>query len=334
MDEDGFKTYLTERKSSEEIISEAIKLMRQFELFLQTNYNESISIDNATGEDAEKFVKKLIDEGENSLENLVTIARYGYFSRNERLYVSMLELVDGSDVGEVLFQKIGEALGESKRDLLFIDTEIPPLGTPSKDKPKFTKNIMERMETELDTTTCQKILSEVAHGIPKDHYKKEREKFIEAGSLDEYLKRKRKQNISTLEKHREEGTLFFNQEITDEVLEYVMSRPDVLTGERRGDVIYHTKIPFLAHKYLKEKDPQMKRYYACHCAWVRETILQDDMDISPNFCYCSGGFTKQPWEVAFGQNLEVRMVKSVLQGDTECAFELPIPDEFLEESGE
>ncbi|MBD3407503.1 MAG: hypothetical protein GF411_15410 [Candidatus Lokiarchaeota archaeon] len=328
MDEEGFKTYLMDRKVSEETISESIELVKRFESFLQENFGEVVSVDTATEDEANRFVRELIQEGTNSLKNLIAIARYGYFSKNQQLYISVLELIDGSDVGEVLFEKIGEAVGDSQRTEIFGDIEIPPIGTPSKDKPKFTKAIMEQMESNLDETTCQKILSSVAHGIPKEYYEKERAKFLEAGNVDEYLKKKREQNISTLEKHREEGTLFFNQEITDEVLKYVKSRPDVLTGERRGDVIYHTKIPFLTHKYLKEKDPKMKRYYACHCAWARETILQEDMEVSPTFCYCSGGFSKQPWEVAFDQDLEVRMIKSALKGDMECAFEIPIPEKY------
>jgi predicted hydrocarbon binding protein len=71
----------------------------------------------------------------------------------------------------------------------------------------------------------------------------------------------------------------------------------------------------------------MKRYYACHCAWARESILSDDVDVSADFCHCSGGFTKQPWEAALDQPLEYEMVKSVLKGDDECSFVIQLPED-------
>jgi hypothetical protein len=129
-----------------------------------------------------------------------------------------------------------------------------------------------------------------------------------------------------LEKHRDEGTPFFNQEITDAVIDFVKSRPDILTGVRKGNKIYHTKIPYMTKEYLAETDEMMKRYYCCHCQWARESIKAGDIEISPTFCYCSAGFTKQPWEVALDQPLEVEIVKSVLKGDLECSFLVHLPE--------
>jgi hypothetical protein len=71
----------------------------------------------------------------------------------------------------------------------------------------------------LDSSTCEKILADVAHGLPRDFRKGEREKFLNAGDIDTYLKEKRERAIAELEKHRDAGTLFFNQYITDEVVD-------------------------------------------------------------------------------------------------------------------
>jgi hypothetical protein len=81
----------------------------------------------------------------------------------------------------------------------------------------------------------------------------------------------------------------------------------------------------MVQEYLEETDEKMKRYYACHCAWARESILDDVVDVSANFCHCSGGFTKMPWEAALDQPLEYEMVKSVLRGDDECSFIIHLP---------
>jgi hypothetical protein len=59
--------------------------------------------------------------------------------------------------------------------------------------------------------------------------------------------------------------MFYANEIDEEVVEYVRKNPEIMGGVRVGDVIYETKIPYMAKKFLHEKDEKMKRYYACHC---------------------------------------------------------------------
>jgi hypothetical protein len=85
----------------------------------------------------------------------------------------------------------------------------------------------------------------------------------------------------------------------------------------------------MAKKYLHEKDPKKKRYYYCHCPWVREAILSG-VKISPNFCYCSAGFEKRPWDVIFDQPVKADVIESVLRGDLVCKFAIHIPKGFLE----
>jgi len=325
MDEDGFREYLVKREVPEEKIVESITLIERFESVIDSDDTLN-GLDSASLNEVTKFVSILIEEKTNTYDNLAALARYGYCMNNMDLYLAVLELFDGAEVPKVLHEKLGDAVGENKRNDVFEGIDLPPLGTPSSEKPKFTKAIMDKMEAVVDPETCQKVLSDVAHGLPDDYWKAEREKYLEAGNIDDYLAAKRKAAIENLEKHRDDGSLFYNQEINDEVVEWVKSRPDVLTGERQGNAIYHTKIPFLAKKYLEETDDRMKRYYACHCAWARETILDGDMKVSPTFCYCSGGFTKKPWEAALDQTLKVEMVKSALKGDDECAFKIYLPE--------
>ena len=226
----------------------------------------------------------------------------------------------------VLHKRLGEHVGEEKRDEILPKDSLPPLGMPDTEKMKVTREVVKRMEKILDPSDCKKILADVAHGLPRNFRKGERKKFLKAGSIDEYLKQKREAAIADLEKHRDDGSLFYNQYISDEVVEFVKSRPDVLSGERKGNTIYHTKIPYMVQEFLEETDEKMKRYYACHCAWARESIMDDEVDVSADFCHCSGGFTKQPWEAALDQPLEYELVKSVLQGDDECSFVIQLPE--------
>jgi hypothetical protein len=98
---------------------------------------------------------------------------------------------------------------------------------------------------------------------------------------------------------------------------------------KEGNVIYVTKIPYMAKKYLHENNERMKRYYACHCTWVREAI-KSGMEISPEFCNCSAGFEKRLWDVIFGRPVKADVLQTVLKGDTICRFAIHIPQEYIE----
>ncbi|MFW9799793.1 MAG: hypothetical protein ACFFD9_05120, partial [Candidatus Thorarchaeota archaeon] len=270
MDREGFRGFLKEKNLSADEIELSISIVERFEEFLGEQ-DPPNTLEYSGSNDAAEFTRLLIDEGINSYRNFVALARYGFFVENSDFYLAFLELIDGGNVIDVLREKLGKTVGEEKRDEVFRGIDMPPLGMPSTQKPTVTKAVMDRMESKIDPETCKRVLSDVAHGIPRNHYKEERERFLKVKNIDEYLEEKRRRAIAQLEKHRDEGTLFFNQEVTDEVVEFVKSRPDIMTGVREGDTIVHTKIPYMTKEYLVETDERMKRYYACHCAWARES---------------------------------------------------------------
>ena len=110
------------------------------------------------------------------------------------------------------------------------------------------------------------------------------------------------------------------QIITQRVVDLVAKNPEILSAVRRGDTLYVTKIPYDPDAYLATNDSRYRRYYACHCPFVREAILRGETDISANWCYCSGGFVKYPYEVILGKELKVDLLQSVLKGDSVCRF--------------
>lgn len=195
----------------------------------------------------------------------------------------MLELLDGSDVLENLSNTIKQKASKTKHKAIMKEIRLPPLGTLPKNKPKITKKLMDNLETELGVAKCREILSSGPHAGPKEQYLPEQKKFLESLGIDDFLRKKHEGYVEELEKHMKEKTLYFTQEITNEVLDYVRKTPTCQVGVRKGYIIYVTKIPYMAKKYLREKDPKKKRYYACHCAWEREAI-KSDLEISPNFC--------------------------------------------------
>lgn len=97
-------------------------------------------------------------------------------------------------------------------------------------------------------------------------------------------------------------------------------------GNREGNAIFVTKIPYAPVEYLQETDPKMKRYYQCHCPLARASILNESPGVSPLFCYCSGGYEKLAFDVVFGEPVRVSVLKNALAGDLTCRFQIDIPD--------
>ena len=324
MDRDGFRSYLRERETSEDEIEHAVSVVERFEGFLNRP-GRSGSLKTATSEDVYAFSVILIEEGNNTYENYLALARYARFIRNHPLYITVLELLDGSEAFENLFQKLASEMGKKTRDEVFDGVEIPPLGTPNSRKPQFTQTVVARLEHTAGSETCRRILGTGLRTLPDEGYLQAKQKYEKAGSLDAYLERKGSEFITQLEEIKREGGLFFTQEITDDVIDFVRSHPEIMQGVREGSVVYEAKIPYMTKQYLAETDERMRAYYYCHCPWVRESLRTGDADVPAVFCNCSAAFHKKPWEIIFGRSLEADVVESVLKGARWCKFAIHLP---------
>ena len=73
-----------------------------------------------------------------------------------------------------------------------------------------------------------------------------------------------------------------------------------------------------------QKNDREKNYYACHCTFAREAILNDEENVPSDWCYCSAGFAKFPFEVILDKELSVKVLNSALDGDGFCRFEIDL----------
>jgi hypothetical protein len=320
MDREGFGQLLLERQVPEDQIEGYVALAERF---------EAIAGEPPTASDVRAFSAILVEEELNTWDNFATIARYGSFTRNDAVYVAVLELIDGAEVLDGLYEKLGQAVGEEKRDEVFAGIELPPLGTPSTDKPRITQAVMERLEQLVDPETCRQILSGSLRHLEDAWYVAEREKYAESGSVDAYLERRGQDLISKLEELRDEGGLYFTQPVNDDVVDFVAQHPEIGRGVREGNVVYEAKIPYMTIDYLAAPDERLKRYFYCHCPWVRESLKEGDVSVSPTFCQCSAGFHKKSWEVIFEQPLQAEVVETVLKGDPWCKIAIHLPEEAV-----
>ncbi len=327
MDEKGFRDYCAKRKFGEETVKLHIKLIKEFEEFLKKKRKKDL--EDASPDDVKSFVADLMENHRITLDNFRALIRYSDFSGKKENVSVLYGYLEGFGVPEELLKKLKETVGESKGEEIFEGVHIPPLGTLPEDKPKTTKKIMERLEAHFDNKSLKELLSSGLEVFPDEWYLPERKMFKESKDLDDFLRKRHKESVEMLQKHCREKTMFYAQEIDDEVVEYVRKNQEIMGGVRKGDIIYEAKIPYQAKKFLHEKDPRMKRYYACHCSWVREAIKSGNPKISSNFCYCSAGYHKRPFEIIFGQPVKADVLETVLKGDPVCRFAIHVPEQFV-----
>jgi len=271
--------------------------------------------------EVERFARKVIAEGRNTLENFSALCDYADWLGHRKLYVALLEVMDCHNAMAVLADEIEERHGREIGDRIFREA-LPPLGADEKERCAYTRTITERMAQQITPQEARAAWFQVQHGIPADVWRKrdmaDKEKYRQCGSIDEFLDLKRRERDILLTRLRDEGKLWYTVVINDEVLECIKSDPEIEVGRREGDKIYITKVPYNAIRYLHETDPKMKRYYACHCPLVREAILQDQR-ISPDVCECSLGHASH-YLAGLDQELKGETLESAVKGDTRCRF--------------
>jgi hypothetical protein len=322
MDREGFRELLKTRKLTVEKIEASIAIAERFEEYLIT------SGETPDESAAWKFSKTLIQDGQNSYDNLLALGRYGLFIKNNDIYVAILELLDGAEAQPNLYKKVGEMFGETVRDEVFAGIGVSQLGVPPPEKPFDMFPVLDRLIGKVGYETVEHLLSTCLRDLPDEYFLDEREKFIKSPDIDDYLKNKHQAFVQQLQKCQQDGVLFFSQEITDEVVKFVEEHPEFEYGVREGNLLYITKIPYNTKQYLAETDPVLKRFYACHCPWARQAIKNGSIRLNAVFCNCSGGFSKKPWEVVFGQTLQVDLLESALKGDYRCRFAVHLPDKL------
>lgn len=326
IDVEGFTQYLSEEiKLEKGVVEASIKHIQDFNAFLQKNGK---NINTASYADFYDYSAYLISIGQNTIDTYLSVLRYAYFKKANGLYVAALEVLDGREVIENLSTRLIEEFGEEFRNEIFEGIEMPPLGLHPKKKPEYTKVLIQRFEEKLGTERCAQFLNKGLRYRYEEARKPDRELFLQCKNIDEFLERKHKNFVAELEECYNKGELFFTQEITKEVLELVKNDKSIEVGVREGDKIIIKKIPHMAKEYLKETDEHMKRYYYCHCPWMKQAFLESDKPVSPVFCNCSAGYYRAYWEIVLDQHIQVEVVKSLLQGDSVCTFEVHLPKDI------
>ena len=321
--EGKFRELCEQRGLDEDGIESAVISVLIFGEFLA---GKGSSLDETTIDDVKEHISDLIEQDQNSWERLVALARYSNMIRKNEVYVYFTSVLGGRTVLPSISERLADLAGVEARDKIFSGIEAPPLGSPPEEFPKVTLRLVEKLERELGSELCHDVLAGNHHRIPIENFEKHKLWLEEEGSIEGYLKRLHDSAVAELEEYSREGKIWYEQEITPEVVEFVRGNQEMLSGVREGDWIFFTKIPYAPKDYIAVTDPVMRRYYGCHCPLAREAILMGETDIPLTWCYCSGGFGKLKFDVVFGEPTEVEVLESTLAGDERCRFRVKIPE--------
>jgi hypothetical protein len=330
VDEKGFREFVKKgervpKNMPEETVRSNIRMVREFERFLRTERAKK-GYDDAKERDVRAFIKHLAKDDRSTVDNLIGLLRYARFRDNRDAELALLVILDGSSILGILCDTVKSEHGEGVFEELLGDFTPPPIGTSFKRLPKATSEFMGRVESGLGERKTRALLLTGPHAGPPEAYAEERRMFEASKDVDDYLRRRREKFVGELRDHMEKGTLFFTQPIDRDALDFVEGNPEIAGGVRKGNWIYCTKVPYMIIDHLKEKDPKLRRYHYCHCPLARESILSGET-MSRNLCYCSAGYEKRPFDVAFGKSVKAEVKQSVLWGDPVCRFAIEIPEE-------
>lgn len=317
MNEALLRSHYSKRGLDELAANQAVFAVKTFENMLA---DKNLTFENTTISAVKDYIQSLIKTQTNSIACLMALARYFFLIDRKDIYIYFTSLLGGIGVIESITGRITQYEGQDIVDEIFKTLEKPPLGSEPSDFPGFTSRLMTQLENHIPLENVNKILAGNNHSIPKDPFLKEKEVYKGFSSLDDYLVDLHKRKVHELQEHCNQDKLWYEQRITQRVVDFVASNQEILSAVRQDDVLYVTKIPYNPDQYLTEDNPKLKCYYACHCPFAREAILKGEPLISPNWCYCSAGFEKFPFDIILDRELKVEVLQSALKGDAVCRF--------------
>ncbi len=270
----------------------------------------------------DRMIESLVDEGKNTVENFSFLMRYYRMTKRHDIFIYLTRYTGFLDVFENIFSRLKERVDSNVYLKITDGFQIPILGTKPTELPAYTSILMNRLKGNLSDDEIAIVLAGNNHGLPSESFLSEKAFYDAAPDLASYLEDLHHRKVAELEEYLAQNKVWFEQAITPEVIDFVKSNQEVLSARLIDDKLYVTKIPYDTLAYLQAESMDKKRYYGCHCPLAREAIGK----VPALFCYCSGGFTKFPFEVLFGKTLPVKSLETILGGSDICRFEIDLAD--------
>ena len=193
--EDKYRELLKHRGLSEQVIEKAIQLCNEYLEFLELN---NVTLEDSRLDDIKKYVKSLMDSGHNTLDRIDAVCMYtntlGYLDQ----YLYLAQMVGGSPLYQSYLARTREIAGKEAADKVFGSMTLPPVGSTAEEFPEYTREMMNRITTELCKEDRVKILAGNHHNRPPKSFEEKRRLYEESKTLDEFLKRDQEEALSFL----------------------------------------------------------------------------------------------------------------------------------------
>jgi len=313
-----FELYFQEKKLPKEDYEQAVAIIEEFDA------TSNQSIDDFDIQMLDNAIEKFFLENRTNVDFFIALMRYMRLVKRHDLFIRLTQYTGGLDVIESIIARLEKLKGPQMLEKVLKRITLPKLGTKPEDIIFFTEAFMNTLHDLFNPTDIKEILTGNNHQIPISSFEADMIDYEAAESLEEFLKMKHQRTLQVLQKHANENRVWFEQLITQEVVDYIANNQELLSAKLDNEILYLKKIPYNIDEYLKATDPLQKRYLSCHCPFAREAILNQKADISPLWCYCSAGFEKLPFEAVLKQPLKIRVLQSVLNGDDFCRFAISL----------
>ncbi len=308
---------------SDESFQFAEQWIRTLDAYLKDHGN-SEGIEGIRVDEIDRFVEKMVQTKTNDVDHFVAMMRYFRVTKQHEIFVRLTQYTGALDVIESIYRKMNQVLGKERAQDIQKNYPVPVLGTDMIKINQFTEKLMEEIKLKTSELEMKRILTDNHHLIPRDAFKEERIIYEASTSLDAYLKDLHQRKVEELTRFFEQDRVWFEQIITQDVIDFVKNNPEIMSGVLKDDQLYITKIPYDTNQYIKAESDQMKSYHACHCPFAKASILEKGINIDAGWCYCSAGFTKLPFEVALNQELPIECISTALKGDPLCRFKIDL----------
>ncbi|MCJ7731354.1 DUF6144 family protein [Candidatus Bathyarchaeota archaeon] len=321
-----YRGYLVGRGMSLEKIGKSVAYVEKAEEYFK---KKGLKLTDGSVEDFRGYVSYLMKRGENSYDELAAVGRYVNLLDMKKVWIYYAGILGGNTVYPSIKERLTEIAGTEKCDAVFSGVDEPPLGSEPDAYPAATMQLMDMLGKELSPAVYRRVLAGNHHRMSVEAFMKHKEWLMELdGDVDAWLEKMHEAAVVELEDHLREDKVWYEQVITQGIVDYVKNNQELLAGIRDGEWIYNTKFPYAPQDYLDEKDPLMKRYYMCHCPLARAAVLSGEPDIPMDWCYCSAGYGKFRYDIAFGEETEVEVLESVFNGSDKCRFRFKIPEKW------
>jgi hypothetical protein len=218
-------------------------------------------------------------------------------------------------------EKLGFAIAnrtiDAAQELILEDGVNLSDQSPTSERLAWTCDMLERLGEYADLETRQRILSDCHCSYPLKDLLEIKLAYRVYGDLDQVL---------SMLQDKFDKFLRETLDLEEELIKKIIERGWGLAGRRVGNTIIATKIPKSGYlrEYFKEENPARKRQLYCHCPRIRDEI-GNGPDLPLTYCYCGAGFYKGIWEEILGEEVEVEMLESVIQGDDVCKVAIHLP---------